>query len=193
MKKLLFVSALLLAVVAMAAPAQAVPIQGSIAFGGGAPVPAPGPNWYDATGVTFNAMAVLTGPLGDYSTVPVGTLVSFSSPLSWGAGSGVVNLPVAPWGGWTFTLGTNTYSMTGGAVTNISRGNSLNNSISVNGWGNLSITGLDTTVGNWNLTAGNNGSANLSFSAAVPEPGSMLLLGTGLFGLAGAVRRRMKK
>jgi PEP-CTERM motif len=56
--------------------------------------------------------------------------------------------------------------------------------------GNLPFNFLGFTIGgNWNGTTGNPASTDVLNTANVPEPGSLLLLGSGLIGLAFAGRR----
>lgn len=67
--------------------------------------------------------------------------------------------------------------------------------LALEGTGTFFVPGFDPTPGTFVFTGQTVGGASFSFSAtqgatSVPEPGSMMLLGTGLFGLAAASRRR---
>ena len=187
MKKFLVNLAVTSAVTLATGAANAAFIEGGVSFAG-AGSPTGGSTWGTATGVNFGTNVVSSVTPGTFSGVPLfSTNVTFS-PFTFSPS--LSPSPIDPL--WTFTYAGITFSYVATSVTVVAQtGNFLN----LASQGTLKATGYEDTNGYFEFTGqGPVGNFSVSSSSgAVPLPGTLALLGLGLFGAARVSRRSMKQ
>ncbi len=176
--------------IAIAPTASADTITGSLGVTGGT-------DQWSATGITFNnPSAIARDATGDY-----GILLGVS-PATTPATINGTTLTFATPDELVFTVSgasDATFTITGPILVSLDTGEFLD----ISGTGTLTLAGYSATPGIFSFdstdssdSSGTTGSSTYGFditatpAAVTPEPGSLVLLGSGLFVLAGMLRRK---